>query len=223
MGESVEETGKTLTKRNRIRTVPYQIPTPEIALAQKMSIASSSSSFNSAATESPIAGASGSGVGGVAASSSGSSSNNRRAYSRNGGSGGSSSTDSGSEDKLTLFYKNEFVAVRNAEDGFFLCQVLQNVFKSSPRIRIRWLSETKRAGVYVADFYDVTDLECILTNVELEKEKGEYRLPAEEQARIGNILKKAMGLLEVAEITEDNPDGCEWGREWKGEKGGRGL
>lgn len=115
---------------------------------------------------------------------------------------------------MTLFYKNEFVAVRNAEDGFFLCQVLQNVYKSSPKIRIRWLSETKKTGVYVADFYDVTDLECILTNVELDKGKGEYELPAEEQTRIGNILKKAMGLLAVSEITEDNPDGCKYSRRW---------
>lgn len=177
---SVSDSGKA--KRNRIRTVPYQIPTPEITLAQKLSIAASA--------ESP--GASGSG-------------SSKRAHSRY----GSGSSDSGSEDKLTLFYKSEFVAVRNAEDGFFLCQVLQNVYKSSPKIRIRWLSETNKAGVYVPDFYDVTDLECILTNVELDKGKGEFELPKEEQTRIENILKKAMGLLEVQEITEDNPDGCE--------------
>lgn len=177
-----EAGGSAKSKRNRIRTVPYQIPTPEITLAQKLSIA-----------ESPLR------AGGVASGSGAVRANSR---------GGGSSDSSGSEDKLTLFYKNEFVAVRNAEDGFFLCQVLQNVYKSSPKIRIRWLSETKKSRMYEADFYDVTDLECILTNVELEKEKGAYELPKEEQTRIENILKKAMGLLEVNEITEDNPDGC---------------
>lgn len=112
-------------------------------------------------------------------------------------------------EKLILFYKNEFVAVRNSEDGFFLCQILQNVYKSSPKIRIRWLSETKaKSQIYVPDFYDQTDLECILTSVSLDKDKQQFKLPTEELVRIENILKKAMGLLSVSEITEDNPDGC---------------
>lgn len=198
------------TKRNRIRTVPYQIPTPEITLAQKLSIAEAAAA--SVDLSSPVASTSSGATGGVGGSKRSLLANGRGAGGGGGErSGGSSSVDSGGEDKLTLFYKNEFVAVRNAEDGFFLCQVLQNVYKSSPKIRIRWLSEVaKRPGVYVPDFYDVTDLECILTNVDLEKEKGEYTLPGEEQTRIGNILKKAMGLLAVSEITEDNPDGCEW-------------
>lgn len=155
------------TKRNRVQTVPYQSPLPELALIQRMS-----------ANESPVG------------------------CSSNGG-------DGQEAEKLILFYKNEFVAVRNAEDGFFLCQILQNVYKSSPKIRIRWLSETKaKSQVYVPDFYDVTDLECILTSVNLDKEKQQYKLPSDELARIENILKKAMGLLTISEITEDNPDGC---------------
>lgn len=58
--------------------------------------------------------------------------------------------------KIHLFYRNEFLAVRNAEGGFYVCQAVQNVYKSSPRIRIRWLSQDKSDKTYIPDFYDFT-------------------------------------------------------------------
>lgn len=98
------------------------------------------------------------------------------------------------EDKLIVFYKNEYMAVRNAEGSFFHCQTLQNVYRSSPRITIRWLSEDKKdKTVFIPDFYDHTDIECVLTTVDLKKiEKGHLRLPQSEKVRIENILKKAL-------------------------------
>ncbi|PSN30182.1 hypothetical protein C0J52_28093 [Blattella germanica] len=55
---------------------------------------------------------------------------------------------------------NEFLAVRNAEGSFYICQAMQNIYKSSPRIRIRWLSQEKKdnklTDVYIPDFYDAT-------------------------------------------------------------------
>jgi hypothetical protein len=110
--------------------------------------------------------------------------------------------------------------VRNGEGGFYLCQTMQNVYKSSSKIRIRWLNEkdegkTKAGEIrsYTLDFYDVTDIECVLTTVELEKVEGKaYELPLEEQTRIENILKKAIdvekGIVPRPAVTEDNPDGC---------------
>lgn len=91
---------------------------------------------------------------------------------------------------------------------------MQNVYKSSPRIKIRWLSELKSsADVYELDFYDVTDLECVLTTLDLGRaDKNNYRLPQKERERIENILRKAIdvekGLLPRPEVTEENPDGC---------------
>lgn len=61
------------------------------------------------------------------------------------------------DDKLIVFYKNEFLAVRNAEGSFYVCQAMQNIYKSSKRIRIRWLSQDKTNGeIYSPDFYDFT-------------------------------------------------------------------
>lgn len=51
--------------------------------------------------------------------------------------------------------RNEFLAVRNAEGSFYVCQAMQNIYKSSRRIRIRWLSQDKTNGEYYSpDFYD---------------------------------------------------------------------
>lgn len=105
------------------------------------------------------------------------------------------------------------MAVRNAEGSFFLCRTLQNVYKTSPKIRIRWLSEEKpNNNIYGLDFYDHTDIECVLTTVSLEKaEKGKYHLIKSEKDRIENILKKAIdvekGVLPRPDVTEENPDG----------------
>ncbi|XP_037939675.1 putative mediator of RNA polymerase II transcription subunit 26 [Teleopsis dalmanni] len=119
------------------------------------------------------------------------------------------------EDKLILFYKNEYMAVRNAEGTFYLCQTMQNVYRSSPRISIRWLSEdNKDETIYIPDFYDHTDRECVLTTVELKKlDKGHLRLPEEERTRIESILKKALdvekGIVPRPELSEENPDGLD--------------
>lgn len=124
-----------------------------------------------------------------------------------------SSSPKASEEKLTLFYKNEYLAVRNAEGTFFICQTLQNVFRTSPKIRIRWLSEEKKdENVYIPDFYDTTDIECVLTTVEMEKVgKDRWRIPKPEKVRIESILKKAIdvekGVAPRPVVTEENPDG----------------
>uniref|UniRef100_A0A1A9ULB5 Uncharacterized protein n=1 Tax=Glossina austeni TaxID=7395 RepID=A0A1A9ULB5_GLOAU len=120
-----------------------------------------------------------------------------------------------SEDRLIVFYKNEYMAVRNAEGTFYLCQTMQNVYRTSPRISIRWLSEdSKDPNIYVPDFYDHTDIECVLTTVELKRiDKGHMRLPKSEKTRIESILKKALdvekGIAPRPELTEENPDGLD--------------
>ncbi|KAB0802237.1 hypothetical protein PPYR_04423 [Photinus pyralis] len=119
------------------------------------------------------------------------------------------------EDKLIIFYKNEFLAVRNSEGGFYICQAVQNIYKSSPRIRIRWLSQDKSdKEVYTPDFYDNTDFDCILTNLNLSRAgKGKYRLPAAERIRTDSILKRALAVEKGDEkptsLTEEHPDGLD--------------
>lgn len=106
--------------------------------------------------------------------------------------------------------------MRNADGGFYLCQAMHNVYKSSPKIRIRWLSEEpSNPNIYCMDFCDSTDLDCVLTTVTLDKSvKSKYELTKEEKSRIESILKKAIdvekGIVARPEVTEENPDGCEF-------------
>lgn len=119
------------------------------------------------------------------------------------------------EDKLIIFYKNEFLAVRNSEGGFYICQAVQNIYKSSPRIRIRWLSQDKNdKELYTPDFYDNTDFDCILTNLNLTRSgKGKYKLPSAEKIRTDSILKRALavekGDAKPTSLTEEHPDGLD--------------
>lgn len=120
---------------------------------------------------------------------------------------------------FSILFRNEFLAVRNSEGGFYLCQAMQNVFKSSSKIKIRWLDEKNKGTVndeggrtYVLDFFDVTDFECVLTTVDLGKiDVKTFELDQEEQNRIASILKKAIdvekGIVPRPTVTEENPDG----------------
>lgn len=106
--------------------------------------------------------------------------------------------------------------MRNADGGFFLCQAINNIYKSSPKIRIRWLSEeTPNQNTFCLDFYDTTDIECVLTSVSLNKQaKGKFELTKAERDRIESILKKALdvekGIVARPDVTEENPDGCKF-------------
>lgn len=119
------------------------------------------------------------------------------------------------DDKLIVFYKNEFLAVRNAEGSFYVCQAMQNIYKSSRRIRIRWLSQDKNNGeIYSPDFYDCIDFDCILTNLNLNKiDKNKFQLTKIELLRTENILKRAIdveaGVSEKPRVTEEHPDGLD--------------
>lgn len=54
-----------------------------------------------------------------------------------------------------LFPRNEFLAVRNEDGGFYLCQAMQNIHRASRRIRIRWLTQHPN-DEFTPDFYDHT-------------------------------------------------------------------
>lgn len=124
--------------------------------------------------------------------------------------------NSAPDDKLIVFYRNEFLAVRNAEGGFYVCQAMQNVYKTSSRIRIRWLSQVANTDHYSPDFYDNTEFDCILTNLNLERiDKNKYRLPIVEEQRTQSILKRAIDVEkgiappDEATVTEEHPDGLD--------------
>ena len=68
--------------------------------------------------------------------------------------------------------------------------------------------------MYTPDFYDNTDFECILTNLELEKlGRDRFGLPLVERQRTENILRRAIqveeGVVDQLEVTEEHPDGLD--------------
>ncbi|ERL91165.1 serine/arginine repetitive matrix protein 2 isoform X1 [Dendroctonus ponderosae] len=130
----------------------------------------------------------------------------------------STSTAKSNDEKLMVFYKSEFLAVRNAEGGFYLCQTVQNIYKTSSKIKIRWLSQTKsddKGEEYTPDFYDLIDFDCILTNLSLNKaDKGKFILPTSEKTRTQSILNRSLAVEKGEEIaapslTAEHPDGLD--------------
>ncbi|XP_022242965.1 uncharacterized protein LOC106460507, partial [Limulus polyphemus] len=112
-------------------------------------------------------------------------------------------TAKSSDDKVVFFKKGEFLAVRNENDGFFVCRASQNVFKSTKKFKIQWLNNDNNASVYSPDFFDFTNFECILTNVRMKRiAKNRFFLPNDEKKRTLNILKEAINV----EHCIDTPD-----------------
>lgn len=116
-------------------------------------------------------------------------------------------------EKIIAFFRNEFLAVRNPEGSFYICQTFQNIHRSSSRIKIRWFTNLPN-DEFTPDFCDLTEFDCILTNVQMTRvEKDRWKLPAFERTRIENILKRALdvekGLGDNPSITEEHPDGLD--------------
>jgi len=129
--------------------------------------------------------------------------------------------------KDPVFFKDEYLAVRNDEGSFYLCKAMQNIYIGSRNITIQWLSneehiiplkDNPKRDIYAPDFYDKTEFETILTSVELDKVLGKSKrmiLAEEELTRINKILQrsneKAEGKLDMSniELNEDNPDGLD--------------
>ncbi|XP_054722688.1 LOW QUALITY PROTEIN: uncharacterized protein LOC129232581 [Uloborus diversus] len=115
------------------------------------------------------------------------------------------------EDKIVVFNKGEFLAVRNEIGSFFVCRTAQNVYKSSKRFKIQWMSD-KEPDIYIPDFYDQTDFECVLTNLRMKRvDKNKFMLPKEERQRTLNILQRALNVengidISPLQVTTDGVD-----------------
>lgn len=56
-----------------------------------------------------------------------------------------------------VLYRNEYLAVRNPDAGFYLCQACQNVKRRTTTFSIRWLSpQEDNQDLFSPDYYDKT-------------------------------------------------------------------
>ncbi|XP_012945468.1 poly [ADP-ribose] polymerase tankyrase [Aplysia californica] len=116
--------------------------------------------------------------------------------------------DKKKDDVVTLYKKNTFLAVRGAEGSFYLCRTAQNIYSTTKRLRIQWLSLEKSPDLYKFDYVDSTELETVLTEITMDKvSKTSYKLPASEQKRAEKILDRAIrveqGMATADEVEEE--------------------
>ena len=107
-------------------------------------------------------------------------------------------------DKPELVYrKREFLAVRNVDNGFWLCQAVQDVYRGKSRNRIQWLTfSSTNANVYQFEYHGEIEFGCILTNINLEKLKtNRFRLVDSEKERIEDILRESLAAEANAQST----------------------
>ena len=124
------------------------------------------------------------------------------------------SSKESADDKIVVFSRGDFLAVRNDSDSFYICRTTQNVYKTSRKFKIQWLQNEKNKDIYQLDFLDQTDFECVLTNLRLNRRsKGVYELPPDEKQRVLNILQRAInverGVTDVPDLKQVAADGID--------------
>ena len=97
------------------------------------------------------------------------------------------------DDIEVVYKKGTFLAVRGDSGSFYLCRTQQNVFSNTKKFKIQWLDMNAESKCYKFDFLDSTDVECVLTNIKMDRVAREtYQLPESEKNRIEMILTKAL-------------------------------
>ena len=107
-------------------------------------------------------------------------------------------------DKPELVYrKREFLAVRNIDNGFWLCQAVRDVYRGKSRNRIQWLTcFSTNANLYQFEYHGEIEFGCILTNIHLEKLKtNRFRLADSEKECIEDILRESLAAEVNAQST----------------------
>ncbi|XP_014669075.1 PREDICTED: tankyrase-like protein [Priapulus caudatus] len=111
------------------------------------------------------------------------------------------------EEKVLYYAKGKIVAVRNEKGSFYLCQTGQNVYKTTRKFKMAWLSLEQTPNIYKVAYPDQVDQETVLTNVKVDRvARQTFKLPNSEKDRIELILQRAIklenGQLGDAELAE---------------------
>ena len=104
------------------------------------------------------------------------------------------------------FTKNEFLAIR-CEEGFWICRILQNVYKKPRNIKIQWLDDQQVSdrksykNIFSPSFKDVIEFDTILSSVNLKRLNNKsYQLHNIEKIRIQRILQQSTAKENGIEI-----------------------
>ena len=92
-----------------------------------------------------------------------------------------------------LFRKNEFLAVRSENDGFYLYQLKEDINNRIKKFSIRWLTQsTSNKRLYPQDYIDTIYSNTLLTKVKMAKFKNKYGTSEKERRRVIEILKLSL-------------------------------
>lgn len=99
-----------------------------------------------------------------------------------------------------IFYeKNDYLAIRNEENSFYLCQLAENVRVKRPLLRVKWL-DTRDGGqtYFLTSHYDKVPRKSIISPVLLNKLKSEkkgeqtFTLNDSDKSNIEERLKRSL-------------------------------
>lgn len=100
---------------------------------------------------------------------------------------------------VICYEKNDYLAIRNEEDTFFLCQLAETVRVKRPLLRVRWL-DTKNGGqtYFLTHQFDKVPRKSIIVPVSLKKLKSEkkgeqtFTLSDHDRINIEERLKRSL-------------------------------
>lgn len=108
-----------------------------------------------------------------------------------------------------IFYeKNDYLAIRNEENTYYLCQLMENVRSNRPTIRVKWLDTTDEGKTYfLTSQFDMIPQKSIIMPVVPNKLKtgrrGEQVFALDDQVKdnIMERLKRSLGVVSSSQET----------------------
>lgn len=103
---------------------------------------------------------------------------------------------------VICYEKNDYLAIRNEENTFYLCQLTENVRAQRPYVKIRWLDSVDNGKTYfITSHYDKIPQKSIIMPVVLNKQesggaKGKPIFSIDEQIRdtVMERLKRSLNI-----------------------------
>ncbi|XP_028967922.1 uncharacterized protein LOC108863629 [Galendromus occidentalis] len=95
--------------------------------------------------------------------------------------------------KGVIYLKGDFLAVRNASDGYYTCKVVTNIHQDSRTAHIQWMYEDPDCpNTYVLDYHDTIQTESILTKLAVtRRDRGRIQLTNAEKKRAEKALDES--------------------------------
>jgi ankyrin repeat protein/predicted DNA-binding WGR domain protein len=108
----------------------------------------------------------------------------------------SKTRESNSSIHYLLFRSKIFLAVRNDEGGFFLCQTVNKIYDDSKKCKIQWLEETSEENRFKYGYVDWIDPLTIITKVKVNKVTSDdnyyFEIIKEDLDKVKDMLLKAI-------------------------------